>query len=63
MSNTLDPDQARHFEGPGLGLICLQRLSAGMETNDVSQINALKHWAIITIRSMTDDIANKCFII
>ena len=27
MSNSLDPDQARHFVGPGLGPSCLQRLS------------------------------------
>ena len=24
VSNSLDPDQARRFVGPGLGLICLQ---------------------------------------
>ena len=28
MSNSLDPDQARHFVGPDLGANCLQRLSA-----------------------------------
>ena len=28
VSNSLDPDQARHFVGPDLGPICLQRLSA-----------------------------------
>ena len=28
MSNRLEPDQARHFVGPDLGPICLQRLSA-----------------------------------
>ena len=28
MSNSLDPDQARHFAGPDLGPNCLQRLSA-----------------------------------
>ena len=27
-SNDLDPDQDRHFVGPGLGSDCLQRLSA-----------------------------------
>ena len=26
--NSLDPDQARHFVGPDLGLNCLQNLSA-----------------------------------
>ena len=30
LSNSLDPDQARHFVGPGLGLNCLQTLSAAM---------------------------------
>ena len=28
ISKRLDPDQARHFVGPDLGPICLQRLSA-----------------------------------
>ena len=28
MSDRLDPDQARHFVGPDLDPICLQRLSA-----------------------------------
>ena len=28
MSNSLDPDQARHFVGPDLDQNCLQRLSA-----------------------------------
>ena len=28
MSNSLDPDQARQFVGPGLGPNCLQRLLA-----------------------------------
>ena len=28
MSNSLDPDQARHFVGPDLGPNCLHRLSA-----------------------------------
>ena len=28
MSNRSDPDQARHFVGPDLGPICLQRLLA-----------------------------------
>ena len=28
MSNSLDPDQARHLVGPDLGPNCLQRLSA-----------------------------------
>ena len=28
MSNSLDPDQARHVFGPDLGPNCVQRLSA-----------------------------------
>ena len=28
VSDSLDPDQARHFVGPELGPNCLQRLSA-----------------------------------
>ena len=33
MSNSLDPDQARHFVGPDLGLNCLQKLS----TDEISR--------------------------
>ena len=36
MSNSLDPDQARHFVGPDLGPNCLQRLSA----DDISKQRA-----------------------
>ena len=32
MSNSLDPDQDRHFVGPDLGPNCLQRLSADVES-------------------------------
>ena len=28
MSNSLDPDQARHFVGPGLVPDCLEKISA-----------------------------------
>ena len=31
VSNSLNPDQARHFVRPDLGPKCLQRLSAGKE--------------------------------
>ena len=34
MSNSLDPDQARHYVGPDLGQNCLQRLGA----DDKSQL-------------------------
>ena len=33
VSNSLDPDQARHFVRPDLGSNYLQRLSAGKELN------------------------------
>ena len=36
VSNSLDPDQARHFVGPGLGPNCLQSLSA----DDISRQRA-----------------------
>ena len=49
MSNSLDPDQARHFVRPDLGPNCLQRLSADNElllqmytnilTNNANSIN------------------------
>ena len=35
VSNSLDPDQARHFVGPDLGPNCLQRLSAAATSWDV----------------------------
>ena len=48
VSNSLDPDQARHFVGPDLGPNCLQRLSAdkvGKELN-TKQLDTfwLKPW-------------------
>ena len=36
VSNRLDPDQARHFVGPGLGQNCLQKLS----TDDIRSITS-----------------------
>ena len=35
MSNRLEPDQARHYVGPGLDPNCLQRISA--EDNNFSE--------------------------
>ena len=48
VSNSLDPDQARHFVGPDLGPNCLKRLSAdtvGKELN-TKQLDTfwLKPW-------------------
>ena len=40
VSNSLDPDQARHFVGPDLGPNCLQKLSA--EDILLSKINFYK---------------------
>ena len=47
VSNSLDPDQARHFVGPDLGLNCLQRLSedgiiVGSELNSIISISRKK---------------------
>ena len=41
VSNSLDPDQARHFVGPDLGPNCLQRLSA--ETKDTPNRQRVKY--------------------
>ena len=38
VSNGLDPDQDRHFVGPGLGPNCLQRLAADDRWTDGRQI-------------------------
>ena len=46
MSNSLDPDQARHFVGPDLGPNCLQRLSAddtGIQEKQGTSISANPH--------------------
>ena len=37
MSNSLDPDQARHFVGPDLSPNCLQKLSADGEPDKTSR--------------------------
>ena len=42
VSNSLDPDQARHFVGPDLGPNCLQRLSADIAGKELIQNNLLK---------------------
>ena len=49
VSNSLDPDQARHFVGPDLGTNCLLRLSAdiaGKELNTKQLVDTfwLKPW-------------------
>ena len=49
MSNSLDPDQARHFVGPDLGPNCLQRLPAdvvgkGLNTKQLVDTFWLKPW-------------------
>ena len=36
VSNSLDPDQARHFVGPGLDSICLQRFSADIAGKELN---------------------------
>ena len=37
MSNSLDPDQDRHFVGPDLGPSCLQRLSADFKMSPLTR--------------------------
>ena len=39
MSNSLDPDHTQHTVGPGLGLNCLQRLSADDVTSSKENVN------------------------
>ena len=41
MLNSLDPDQARHFVGPGLGPNCLQRLSADDNSRQRVKVQAM----------------------
>ena len=42
VSNSLDPDQARHFVGPDLGPNCLQNISADDKSSLV--VNELKQF-------------------
>ena len=51
MSNSLDPDQAQRFVGPGLGPNCLRRLSA-----DTQSRKALTH---ISLPSFSWDIGKQ----
>ena len=39
MSNSLDPDQARHLVGPDLGPNCYQRISADDISRPIININ------------------------
>ena len=41
VSNSLDPDQARHFMGPDLGQNCLQGLSGDIGGKELLQNNLL----------------------
>ena len=47
MSNGLDPDQARHFVGPGLGPNCLQRLMADDKIHRLKVLNRFDTLKII----------------
>ena len=46
MSNSLDPDQARHFVGSDLGPDCLQRLSADNTSTQRVKVNNQIEYAI-----------------
>ena len=41
VSNSLDPDQARHFVGPDLGPKCFKRLSADKAGKELNKNNLL----------------------
>ena len=41
VSNSLDPDQTRHFAGPDLGPDCFQRLSADKADKELNSNNLL----------------------
>ena len=43
VSNSLDPDQTRHFVGPDLGPNCLQRLSADATNRQSYKISLSDH--------------------
>ena len=66
MSNSLDPDQARHFVGPDLGPNCLQKLSADDTTDKELEI---KHSFYIHVnhgtsanRLLLSDLGLHCFL-
>ena len=49
VSNSLDPDQTRHFVGPDLGPNCLQMLSAGDTSRQrVNNLSELLIWMSIS---------------
>ena len=49
VSNSLDPDQARHFVGPDLGPNCLQRLSADDKSALVGKKLNTEHFLILLL--------------
>ena len=51
MSNSLDPDQARHFVGPDQGLNCLQRLSADDASRESVSCKVLQFNILTSISS------------
>ena len=61
MSNRVDPDQARRFVGPDLGLNCLQRLTADDTSRQIvnafSQCMALVTNEIPTIKHRLPDLS------
>ena len=57
MSNSLDPDQARHFVGHVLGQNCLQMLSADDTSKQIVKIGVVFGKAIsCTISNMRCDV-------
>ena len=54
VSNSLDPDQARHFVEPDLGPNCLQKLSADKARVKVGMVFGKVLWLISTKISCAD---------
>ena len=56
MSNSLDPDQARHFVGPDLGSNCLQKLTA----EDTSRLRVLLIFSKSTFLKILSGTLSEC---
>ena len=57
VSNSLDPDQARHFVEPDLGPNCLQRLSA----DDTTRVSCTKLFVLFNKITNIDSASDELF--
>ena len=57
VSNSLDPDQARHFAGPDLGLNCLQKLSA--DDTSGHRVNEPAHEILVLLAMVSSEDSDK----